>query len=63
MAANTAKHEFGDEPTAILPAYRTVSLGQCSDVLIHVTPQGHHTVELDCDGVCLTCNHPLESWS
>ena len=64
MTANAPEQNWGNEPTVILPRYRTLSLG-CPDTgpLIHVTPEGHHYVDLECDGVCLVCNHNLEGMS
>lgn len=61
MAANNwnKPDDWGNEPTVTLPPFRTLPVGQCGDVLIHVTPTGHHLVGMDCDGVCLTCNQPL----
>lgn len=61
MAANHwSTDTWGDEPTVNLPAYRVLPMGNCGP-LIHVTPKGHHLVDWDCEGQCLTCNHPLES--
>lgn len=62
MPANghKAKDHWGDSPTVILPAYRTLYMGH-DGPLVHVTPYDYHVVDMDCDGVCLTCNHPLES--
>lgn len=63
MAANQKdfSNYWGDEPTVSLKPYRVLHMG-CNDdgILIHVTPAGHHVVDLDCDGVCLTCGQPLE---
>jgi len=62
MPANAALHEWGDEYTVSLPRYRVLTMGECGP-LIHVTPEGHHIVDWDCDGICLVCNHALEAMS
>jgi len=64
MPANTNHiHEWGDEYTVTLPRYRILAMGGDCGPLIHVTPEGHHLVDMDCDGVCLVCNHALEAMS
>ncbi len=53
--------EWGDEPTINNPPYRVLEMVKgCEDSpLIHVTPQGYHLIEMDCDGLCLTCYQDL----
>lgn len=50
---------WSSPPTVVLPPFRTLPMGEGA-LLIHVTPTGHHMVDMDCDGVCLTCGQPLE---
>jgi len=64
MSQNVWSASWERAPDVKLPAYRLMFLGSKSTGLpIHVTPEGYHAVSLDCDGICLDCNHPLEAQS
>lgn len=56
-------NQWTEQKTIVLPAYRTIGMAGDCGPLVHVTPEGYHLVDFDCDGVCLVCLKPLTGQS